>query len=90
MQLSDVFRRLVEAVGGAQRTFDETAGGKEDYGLKPSADLDALPSWDGEPSVVVVPFVNKGADANQEYLADGLTEDIITALSKFRNLLVIS
>ena len=37
-----------------------------------------------------LPFVNMSGDAEQEFFADGLTEDIITELSRFRELLVIS
>jgi TolB-like protein len=41
-------------------------------------------------SVVVLPFANMGGDPEQEYFADGITEDIITDLSKVSSLLVIS
>ncbi len=43
-----------------------------------------------KPSLVVLPFVNMSGDAEQEFFVDGLTEDIITELSRFRDLLVIS
>jgi TolB-like protein len=36
------------------------------------------------PSIVVLPFANVSGDKEQEYLADGITEDIITALTRFR------
>src|SRR5690242_14756883 len=42
------------------------------------------------PSIAVLPFVNMSGDAEQEYFADGITEDIITALSKLRWLFVIA
>jgi TolB-like protein len=42
------------------------------------------------PAIAVLPFVNMSGDAEQEYFADGITEDIITALSKLRWLLVIA
>jgi TolB-like protein/Tfp pilus assembly protein PilF len=41
-----------------------------------------------KPSLAVLPFVNLSNDPNQEYFADGLTEDIITGLSRLRWLLV--
>jgi adenylate cyclase len=43
-----------------------------------------------KPSIAVLPMVNMSGDPEQEFFADGLTEDIITELSRFRDLLVIS
>jgi adenylate cyclase len=43
-----------------------------------------------KPSIAVLPFANMSGDPEQEFFADGLTEDIITELSRFRELLVIS
>ena len=42
------------------------------------------------PSIAVLPFVNMSGDAEQEYFADGITEDIITALSRHRWFFVIA
>jgi adenylate cyclase len=42
------------------------------------------------PSIAVLPFENMSGDPNQEYFADCLTENIITALSRFRDLFVIA
>ncbi len=42
------------------------------------------------PSIAVLPLENLSGDAEQDYFADGLTEDIITALSHFRELFVIA
>jgi adenylate cyclase len=43
-----------------------------------------------KPSIAVLPFDNMSGDAEQEFFADGITEDIITELSRFRDLFVIS
>src|SRR5262249_43305297 len=43
-----------------------------------------------QPSSAVVPLANMSGDPEQEFFADGLTEDIITELSRFHDLLVIS
>jgi TolB-like protein len=43
-----------------------------------------------KPSIAVLPFVNMSGDAEQEYFADGLTEDIITALARVSGLTVIA
>ncbi len=47
----------------------------------------ALPTG---PTVAVLPFTNLSGDPEQEYFSDGLTDDIITALSRFRELFVIA
>jgi TolB-like protein/class 3 adenylate cyclase len=47
----------------------------------------ALPD---KPSIAVLPFQNMSGDPEQEYFADGMVEDIITALSKFKSLFVIA
>jgi adenylate cyclase len=43
-----------------------------------------------KPSIAVLPFTNMSDDPEQEYLSDGITEDIITALSRFPDLFVIA
>lgn len=43
-----------------------------------------------KPSIAVLPFANMSGDPDQEFFADGLTEDVITELSRFHDLLVIS
>ena len=49
----------------------------------------ALPLPDG-PSIAVLPFVNLSSEPDQEYFADGIVEEIITALSRFKGLFVIA
>lgn len=50
-------------------------------------DNSALPS---KPSIAVLPFTNMSSVRDQEFFADGMTDDIITALSRIRELFVIS
>src|SRR5262249_17504986 len=47
----------------------------------------ALPD---KPSIAVLPFTNMSGDAEQDYFADGMVEDIITALSRFKEFFVIA
>jgi adenylate cyclase len=42
-----------------------------------------------KPSIVVLPFENLTGDPKQEYLSDGISENIITELSRFREFFVI-
>ena len=48
------------------------------------------PPLPDKPSIAVLPFTNMSGDPEQEYFSDGITEDIITELSRFRELFVIA
>jgi TolB-like protein len=52
--------------------------------------LAPLPETRGKPCIAVLPFSDLSGDPEQEYFSDGITEDIITALSKHRSLLTIA
>ena len=69
-------RRLVAAIQGSAAP-------------PPTADAPHLALPD-KPSVAVLPFANIGGDSEQEYFADGMTEEIITALSRIRAFFVIA
>ncbi len=51
---------------------------------------ETLTSLSNKPSIAVLPFTNLSGDPEQEYFSDGITNDIITDLSKFRGLLIIA
>lgn len=50
----------------------------------------AAPSAPAKPSIAILPFANMSSDAEQEFFSDGITEDLITDLSKVSGLQVLS
>src|SRR5262249_26334736 len=68
------------------RAFSVRAGTQGSLSDKPIA----APPLPVKPSIAVLPFQNMSADPDQEYFADGIVEDIITALSHFKSLFVIA
>jgi adenylate cyclase len=56
----------------------------------PTEGLSAAPRLPDKPSIAVLPFENMSGDPEQEYFADGMVEEIITALSRFKWLFVIA
>jgi TolB-like protein/Tfp pilus assembly protein PilF len=75
-----VARKGFRFVGTLRDAAVETAG---------EAAQPALPLPE-RPSIAVLPFVNMSGDPEQDYFSDGISEDIITALSKLRWFLVIA
>ena len=73
-----VFRLLGQTLEGAA----ENAGSQSQPTLTAATVV--------KPSIAVLPFDNMSADPEQEFFVDGLTEDILTELSRFRDLFVIS
>jgi adenylate cyclase len=71
-------KNIARPVRAYRLRFDERA---------PSRPVLALPD---KPSIAVLPFQNMSGDPEQEYFADGIVEEIITALSRFRQLFVIA
>jgi adenylate cyclase len=54
------------------------------------AETESPPAIPDKPSIAVLPFENMSGDTEQEYFADGMVEEIITALSRFKWLFVIA
>ncbi len=81
--LSPLRRRLSSS---AARDFAEGRAGR---GEQPQPVVTPNPVTD-RPSIAVLPFQNLSGDPNHEYLADGLSEDIITGLSRVKQFFVIA
>jgi adenylate cyclase len=77
-------KNIAESVRAWQIFVDDAAGASQTAAASPSL---ALPD---KPSIAVLPFQNMSGDSEQEYFADGMVEDIITALSRFKSLFVIA
>jgi DNA-binding winged helix-turn-helix (wHTH) protein len=63
---------------------------REVAGPNPADAPDSAPSVPDKPSIAVLPFANMSGDPEQEYFADGMVEEITTALSRFKWLFVIA
>ncbi len=82
----DAGEQRLKNIASPVRVYRVRPAGKAAAAAAPRPAL-ALPD---KPSIAVLPFQNLSGDPEQEYFADGIVEDIITALSRFRNLFVIS
>ena len=90
-------QRLIRTIArkGFRFVADVTETRSPDEPISPvsgtsARDEPSAPTLPDKPSVAVLPFQNMSGDAEQEYFADGVVEDIITALSRIRWLFVIA
>ena len=89
---TDLGPQQVKNIEEPVRVFVVTPSPQGGGGTVASAAADStkpLPLPD-KPSIAVLPFQNMSGDPEQEYFADGMVEDIITALSRFKSLFVIA
>jgi TolB-like protein/Tfp pilus assembly protein PilF len=85
-----IARRGFRFVGEVRaQTADDAARAAAAAGESPEQSQPALPLPD-RPAIAVLPFTNMTDDPAQDYFSDGISEDIITALSKLRWFLVIA
>jgi TolB-like protein len=75
--------RFVGAVSEAEHSFRVALA-------TPDMPTRSPPPLGDQPSIAVLPFVNMSGDPAQDYFADGMTEEIITALARFKSLFVIA
>ena len=80
--------RITTLAGDDRDDSDPTPSADEP--LDGSAETDSLLEAPYGPSIAVLPFNNLSGDAAQEFFADGVTEEIITDLTRFRDLFVIA
>src|SRR5262249_34994734 len=80
----DIGEQQLKNIARPVRVY-QTRGGRAAAAAAPPAL--ALPD---KPSVAVLPFANMSSDPEQEFLADGIAEDVITALSRYPSLFVIA
>jgi len=85
----DQGEQAVKNIPEPVRAYRVRAGGAAQSGSTAAARKPELRLADG-PSIAVLPFQNMSGDPEQEYFSDGITEDIITDLSKLSGLLVIA
>ena len=86
--------RLAALTGAAAVALLVAASGfalwQSTRGPEPSAVADDVLALPSGPSIAVLPFDNLSVDPEQEHFVDGITEEIITALTQFRELFVIA
>ena len=83
----DAFTRPLDPHIAALASTAERMLGMDGTG---SHDVPVPPAGTDRPSVIVLPFNNMSGDPEQEYFSDGITEDIITDLSKVSGLFVVA
>ncbi len=86
----DLGEQRVKNISRAIRVYKVLLTGQAAERTKVADEQASPPVSVRKPSIALLPFVNMSGDPEQEFFADGLTEDIITELSRFRQLLVIS
>ncbi len=86
LEVSDLGQTQLKNIAETIRVYALQVGAPSDPKSAPE-DKPAAPDM---PSIAVLPFQNMSGDPEQEYFADGISEDIITALSKLSQLFVIA
>jgi adenylate cyclase len=89
LQAQDMGEQSLKNIARPVRAYQVALGASRASSTKGGESRPALPLPD-KPSIAVLPFQNMSGDPEQEYFADGMVEEIITALSRFRQLFVIA
>ena len=86
-EFSDLGERSLKNIDRTVRLYEVKPGNAPKAAMADSHRQLPLPD---KPSIAVLPFQNMSGDPEQQYFADGMVEDIITALSRFKWLFVIA
>ena len=89
LQFESLGPRALKNIPGETQVYHIRTGGSATPVSNPIV-LKDRPKLPSKPSIAVLPFANMSSVRDQEFFADGMTEDIITALSRIRELFVIS
>src|SRR6266849_5629291 len=91
MTFVDLGVQQVKNIQEPIRAYQATALGEaNEPAIARLDDIANSPPMPDKPSIAVLPFENMSGDPEQEYFADGMVEEIITALSRFKSLFVIA
>ena len=90
VEFEDIGDQNVKNIARPIRVFRVRIDQDSNRAPENAVDAAAAPAIDKKPAIAVLPLVNMSGDPEQEFFADGLTEDIITELSRFHDLIVIS
>jgi adenylate cyclase len=91
ISVTDLGLQMVRNIPEPIRAFAIHSSGRPAAASSPAPASEAKPPpVPDNPSIAVLPFTNMGGNPEQEYFADGVTEEIITGLSRLRWLLVIA
>jgi TolB-like protein/class 3 adenylate cyclase/lipopolysaccharide biosynthesis regulator YciM len=83
----DMGERRMKNIAKPVRVYHLTPSGVQASGTDRLTGALPLPD---KPSIAILPFTNMSGDSEQDYFSDGITEDIITELSRFSSLFVIA
>src|SRR5712692_2342972 len=88
--LEDMGSQSLKNIAEPMRAWRVRIGPSSSSATKPPTETAQPLALPDKPSIALLPFQNMSGDPEQEYFADGIVEDIITALSRFKSLFVIA
>src|SRR5205823_6607882 len=88
--LEDMGAQTLKNIAEPMRAWRVRIGPSSSPATKTPAETAQPLALPDKPSIAVLPFENMSGDPEQGYFADGMVEEIITALSRFRSLFVIA